>query len=140
MKPIHLDPQHRHELQRRRHDTHDKRVYERLSAVLWIADGKDRFEVATLLGCSVRQLADWLRVFRRQGLDALCTFHDQGDPGNRTPSQVRRLKTEIQTGRFHNADQIRHWIEEIFHVPYSRSGIKDLLHRIGASYHQVTGF
>ena len=42
MKPIHLDPQQRRELERRRHQTPDKRIYERLSAVLWVADAKTR--------------------------------------------------------------------------------------------------
>jgi DNA-binding CsgD family transcriptional regulator len=78
MKLIHLDPRQRQELERRRHETHDKRIYERLSAVLWVADGKTRFEVADLLGCSVRQLAEWLRLFRNRGLDALCTLHTAG--------------------------------------------------------------
>jgi hypothetical protein len=54
MKPIHLDPQQRRELERRRRDKRDKRIFERLSAVLWDADGKTRFEVADLLGRSVR--------------------------------------------------------------------------------------
>jgi transposase len=140
MKPIHLDPQQRQEFQRRRHQTHDKRIYARLSAVLWVADGKTRFEVADLLGCSVRQLAEWLRLFRNRGLDALCTLHHQGDPGNLSAGQVERLKLEISTGRFRNADQIRLWVEEVFGVPYTPSGIKDLLRRAGASYHKVTGF
>src|SRR6202022_2117347 len=47
---------------------------------------------------------------------------------------------EIKTGRFHSADEIRQWVEEAFQVRYTPSGIKDLLHRIGASYHKVTGF
>ena len=62
MKPIHLDPQQRQDLQRRRHETHDKRIFERLSAVLWVADGTTRCEVADLLGRSVRQIAEWLRL------------------------------------------------------------------------------
>jgi transposase len=140
MKPIQLDSQQRQELQRRRHQTHDKRLYERLSAVLWVADGKTRFEVADLLGCSVRQLAEWLRLFRNRGLDALCTLHHQGDPGNLSAGQIERLKQEISTGRFRNSDQIRLWVEETFRVPYAPSGIKDLLRRVGASYHKVTGF
>jgi transposase len=140
MKPLHLDPPQRQELQRRRHQTRDKRLYERLSAVLWIADGKTRFEVADLLGCSVRQLAEWLRRFRNRGLDALCTLHQRGDPGNLSAAQVERLKQEISTGRFRNSDQIRHWVEEVFGVSYTPSGIKDLLRRVGASYHKVTGF
>jgi transposase len=140
MKPIHLDLEQRQELQRRRHQTHEKRIYERLSAILWVADGQTRCHVVDLLGCSLRQLSDWLRLFRNQGLDGLCTLHYQGDPGQLTLPQVQRLKAEIKTGRFHSADQVRAWVEETFQVHYSASGIKDLLHRIGASYHKVTGF
>src|SRR4051794_38227347 len=125
MKPIHLDPKTRQELQRRRRQTHDKRVYERLSAVLWIAKGKSRYEVADLLGRSYRQLSDWLRLFRNKGLDALCTLHYKGDPGRLTPQQVRALKQEIQTGRFHSSDQVRHWLEETCGVAYTPSGIKE---------------
>src|SRR5215472_17562803 len=102
MKPLHLDPQQRQELQRRRRQTHDKRLYERLSAVLWIADGKTRFEVAGLLGGSVRQLAEWLRLFRNRGLDAFCTRHHRGDPGNLSAGQIERLQEEIGTSRFRN--------------------------------------
>jgi transposase len=140
MKPIRLDPQQRQELQRRRRQTPDKRVYERLSAVLWVADGKTRCEVAELLGRSVRQLAEWLRLFRNRGLDALCTLHHRGDPGNLSAGQVEGLKQEISTGRFRSSDQVRLWVEEVFGVSYTASGIKGLLRRIGASYHKVTGF
>src|SRR5262252_6685506 len=140
MKPIHLDPQQRRELERRRHQTPDKRIDERLSAVLWVADGKTRCEVADLLGRSVRQLAEWLRLFRNRGLDALCMLRQGGDPGNLSAGQVERLKQEIGTGRFRNSDQVRLWVEETFGVRYTPSGIKGLLRRVGASYHKVTGF
>src|SRR5215472_7726434 len=140
MKPIHLDPQQRRELERRGHQTPEKRIYERLSDVLWVADGKTRCEVADLLGRSVRQLAEWLRLFRNRGLDALCMLRQGGDPGNLSAGQVERLKQEIGTGRFRNSDQVRLWVEEVFGVRYTPSGIKDLLRRVGASYHKVTGF
>ena len=61
-------------------------------------------------------------------------------PGRLGPAQVKRLKQEIAKGVFHNADQIRTWIEATFGVTYSASGVKDLLRRIGASYHKVSGF
>jgi transposase len=140
MKPIQLDAQQRRELQRRRCETHGKRLYERLPAVLWIAEGKTRCEVADLLGRSVRQLAEWLRLFRNRGLDALCTLRHRGDPGNLSAGQIERLKQEISTGRFRNSDQVRLWVEEAFGVLYTASGIKGLLRRVGASYHKVTGF
>jgi hypothetical protein len=70
MKLIDLDLQQRKEIERRRHATRGRRIYEWLSVVLWVAGGKDRFDVADLLGCSVLQVAEWLRLFRNAGLDA----------------------------------------------------------------------
>jgi len=140
MKPIELTAVQRKEIERRRKDSLDRRVYQRLTAVLAVAGGKTREEVAELLGVSLSQLGEWLRVFRHDGLEALCEIHNKGDPGNLTPQQVERLKAEVSTGCFRNSDQIRHWIASTFSVRYSPSGVKDLLKRIGVTYHKVTGF
>jgi hypothetical protein len=47
MKLIHLDLQQRKEIERRRHATRGRRIYEWLSVVLLVAGGKDRSDVAT---------------------------------------------------------------------------------------------
>src|SRR3954451_23058122 len=140
MTTIRLTPQQRRDVSDRRRHAQDRRVYQRLSAVLWSEDGRSREEIADLLGVSTRQVGQWLRIFRNKGLDELCTLHYQGDPGRLGPAQVGRLKQEIAKGVFHNAEQIRIWVEASFGVAYSISGIKDLLRRIGASYHKVSGF
>ena len=49
------------------------RTVEWLAAVLWVAGGKGHFDVADLPGCSVRQVAEWVRFYRNPGLDAFCT-------------------------------------------------------------------
>src|SRR5215218_7908361 len=125
MKPITLTDEQRKEIERRRKGTLDRRVYQRLTAVLAVASGKSREEVAELLGVSLSQLGEWLRVFRNDGLEALCTFNYKGDPGKLTLHQVARLKTEVSTGCFRNSDQIRHWLQEAFGIAYSSSGVKD---------------
>src|ERR1700710_1310393 len=122
MKPIVLTPEQRREIQQRRKGTLDRRVYQRLTAVLSIAEGKSRDEVAHVLGIGLSQLGEWLRIFRNEGLDALCILHYKGDPGKLTPSQVDRLRDEVSTGRFRNSNQIRHWIKEIFGGVYEPSG------------------
>src|SRR5690349_21872163 len=138
MKIIRLTDQQRREITERRRQAQDRRIYQRLSAVLWCDAGRTREEVAELLGVSARQVGDWLRIYRNKGLDELCTLHYRGDPGRLRPAQVERLRQEIATGAFHNADQVRDWVEEQFGVAYSASGVKDLLHRIGASYHKLS--
>jgi len=139
MKALILTPEQRREIQRRR-KTLDRRVYQRLTAVLAVDAGKSREEVAELLGVSLSQLGEWLRLFRNDGLEALCALHYKGDPGNLTPDQVQQLKDKVGTGCFRNSDQIRSWLKDTFGVSYKPSGVKDLLKRIGISYHQVTGF
>ena len=140
MKTIQLTPKQRKDISERRRSAQDRRIYQRLSAVLWSDAGRTREEIAGLVGVSTRQVGQWLRIFRNKGLDELCTLHYQGDPGRLGPAQVKRLKQEIEKGVFHNADQIRTWIEASFGVTYSASGAKDLLRRIGASFHKVSGF
>src|SRR6059058_448323 len=140
MKTIQLTPHQRNDISERRRQAQDRRVYQRLSAVLWSDDGRTREEIAELVGVSTRQVAQWLRIFRNKGLDELGTLHYQGDPGRLGPAQVKRLKREIETGVFHNAEQIRNWIEATFGVAYSASGVKGLLRRVGASFHKVSGF
>src|SRR5262245_41209085 len=98
MKPIVLTAEQRREIERRRKDTLDRRVYQRLTAVLAVAAGKTREEVAELLGVSLSQLGEWLRSFRNEGLDALCEIHNKGDPGKRTPQQIEQLKAQLSTG------------------------------------------
>ena len=140
MKTIQLTPQQRAEISDRRRRAADRRIFQRLSAVLWIAEGRSREEVAALVGVSTRQVGQWLRIFRNRGLDELCTLHYRGDAGRLRPAQVEQLKQEIARGTFHNAQQVRDWIRQAFGVAYTASGVKDLLHRIGASYHKVSGF
>jgi transposase len=140
MKPIVLSPPQRWDIERRRKETLDRRVYQRLTAILTIAEGKSRAGVAHLLGIGLSQLGEWLRVYRNKGLDALCALHYKGDPGKLTTGQVNQLKEKVSTGCFRNSDQIRHWIESTFGVQYSSTGVKDLLRRIGVSYHKVSGF
>src|SRR3954466_5061534 len=140
MKAIRLTPQQRKDISERRRLAPDRRIYQRLSAVLWGDEGRSREEIADLLGVSTRQVGQWFRIFRNKGLDELGTLHYQGDPGRLGPAQVERPKQEIATGAFHNAEQVRTWVQEILGVAYSVSGIKDLLRRVGASYHKVSGF
>jgi transposase len=140
MKTIHLTPQQRQDIGERRRHAPDRRIYQRLSAVLWSDDGRSREEIAELLGISTRQVGQWFRIVRNKGLDQLCTLHYQGDPGRLGPAQVERLKQEIASGVFYNAEQVRTWVHDTLGVAYSISGIKDLLRRIGASYHKVSGF
>src|SRR4051812_15911061 len=71
MKTIHLDRTQLEDLRRRCKQTLDKRIYQRLTAVLLMDASRSRAEVADILHVSLRQVADWLRLFRNQGVEVL---------------------------------------------------------------------
>jgi transposase len=120
--------------------TKDVRLLKRLLVLQWTDDGRARAEIVKLLGVKPRTIRQWLRLFRTRGLTGLVTLHCHGDPGNLTAAQIDHLKAEIHTGRFHCARQVCTYLKETFAVAYSLSGAKQLLHRIGCSFHQVSGF
>ena len=74
MEPIVLTAEQRKEVERRRKKTLDRRVYQRLTAVLTVAGGHSPEDIAQLLGVELTQLNHWLGVFRDNGLEALCTL------------------------------------------------------------------
>ena len=130
---VSLDAPQRKQIERRRQQTRDYRLAMRLSTVLWRDDGKTETEIAHLLSICTRTVRHWLRLYRTKGLDALCTLHYRGDPGELTASQAEHLRAEIQTGRFRCARQVREWLQATFAVAYSLSGTKRLLQRLGCS-------
>ena len=76
MHPIVLTSAQRREVERRRKKTLDRRIYQRLTAVLTVAAGHTPDDIAHLLGVDLTQLSQWLRVCCNEGLEALCTLAD----------------------------------------------------------------
>ena len=77
MNPIILTAEQRKEIERRRKQTLDRLIYQRLTAVLAVAAGHAPEEVADLLGVGLTRSSEWLRVFRDEGLQALCALADE---------------------------------------------------------------
>src|SRR3954463_7055673 len=119
----------RTEISNTRQCERDARIYQRLSALLWLNDGMTQDQVADPLGVTSRQVRKWVRLFRQQGLEALGTLNYLGGQQKLTDEQVGQLKEQIQAGAFHTTKQVRHWIQEAFGIGYTRGGVTDLLHR-----------
>src|SRR6202020_2436822 len=135
-----LDTILRKRIEKRRRQEGDVRIWRRLSAILWMAEGTTAEEVAARLGVCAKQVRKWLKTFRTYGLDALCELHYKGRTPRLNDAQCDELKQEIAKGNFRTARQIADWINNRFGIEYSESGVKELLKRIDVSYHKVTGF
>lgn len=64
---IQLDRGERKRIEERRHSEKDARIGYRLSALLWLADGRSLDEVASLLGRNVRTIHSWIKLYKKKG-------------------------------------------------------------------------
>jgi transposase len=71
----------RKKIEKLRRKEKDARIHNRLSALLWLADGYTADEVADLLGICARSVKNWLALYCEKGLEALCALEYKGDPG-----------------------------------------------------------
>lgn len=76
-----LDTLVRKKLEKLRRKEKDARLHNRLSALLWLGQGRTPQEVAQLLGVCPRTVGNWLQLYQRGGLTRLLTLDYQGDPG-----------------------------------------------------------
>ena len=76
-----LDTLLRKKIEKLRRKQHDARLHNRLSALLWLGQGRTPEEIAALLGVCPRTVCNWLALYRRGGLAALCSLEYQGDLG-----------------------------------------------------------
>jgi len=76
-----LDTLLRKKLEKLRRKEKDARLHNRLSALLWLGQGRTPQEVAGLLGLCPRTIRNWLQLYQRGGLPGLLTLEYQGDPG-----------------------------------------------------------
>jgi transposase len=130
----------RKQMEKRQRHNNDHRIGIRLLALLWLDEGHTQQQVAHLLDVRSRTVRNWLRLYTKQGLEALCTLQYHGSKGQLSKAQSEQLRDEIQKGQFRSARQVRQWIKDTFGVPYSESGTKKLLQRLGCSFHKASGF
>jgi transposase len=79
--PFTMTTLERKRVEKFRRKERDGRIRDRLSALLWLADGRPSEEVAALLGVCPRTVSNWLALYRAGGLDLLRRLDYQGDPG-----------------------------------------------------------
>lgn len=137
-KGFRLSKKERKDIEKHRKEAWDRRIYRRLCALLWLDDGRTQEEVAELLGVTARTIRDWIKLYRKGGLQQLCVVNNHGRECDLNAEQLEQLREEIQAGRFRCAKQVRRWIEEKFGRTYSLSGTQELLRRLGASFHKTS--
>src|SRR2546421_4603204 len=124
-----LSRSQRDDLERRYKQTAERRISERIQAILLLDAGHNREQVARIVRVNPKTITRWMHLFAREGIDTLCTLLSGGNEANLTPAEQAQfidwLDAQVRTTKEAIA-----WVETTFVVSYTESGMRKLLQRM----------
>ena len=125
----------REDMWRRFKQTDDRRIAERLHAILLLDDGQNAETVSRILHIHPKTLNRWIKTFATGGETALTTFQYVGGDGWLTDVEQHQFTTWLDARVRSTAEAIT-WVREQFGYDYSDSGMRKLLKRLDYRYRQ----
>jgi transposase len=120
---------------RRFKQTDDRRIAERLHAILLLDSGLNADAVSSILHIHPKTIKRWIKAFASGGEDALTSFNYVGGDGWMTDEQLHQFTTWLDADVRSTAEAID-WVEQQFRLSYSESGMRKLLKRLDYRYKQ----
>jgi len=132
-KQFTLSRSQRETMWRRYKQTDDRRIAERLHAILLLDSGQNASSVCSILHLHPNTLKRWVKLFVSGGEEALTTLAYAGGEGNLTAAQLAQLTTWLDSEIRSTAEACT-WVEQQFGVTYTDSGMVKLLKRLDYRY------
>jgi transposase len=117
--------------------TDDRRVAERLHAILLLDSGQNAESVSRMLHVHSKTLKRWAKAFASGGEEALTRFNYVGGDGWLTADQLQQFTLWLDDGVRSTKEAIA-WVNEQFGLDYSESGMLKILKRLDYRYKTYT--
>jgi transposase len=134
-KQFTLSRSQRDSMWRRFKQSDNRRVAERLHAILLLDGGQNAQSVCSILQIHPNTLKRWVKTFVTGGEEALTTLNYAGGDGNLTVAQQQQLVTWLDAEVRSTAEAVA-WVEEQFGLSYTDSGMVKLLKRLDYRFKQ----
>src|SRR5690625_1066279 len=129
-----LQPGYKNLLEEIRSNTLDKRIFVRCSVIISLDAGLGDEAMAISMNIGLRSVHIYIRAFEKSGVDGLLEFNYRGRQQRLDDHEVDCLKKELDQNLYVSREQIQSYILSEWGIEYTRSGVRDLLHRIGYVY------
>ena len=112
----------------------EKRVADRIKAVVLLATGWSAEQVAEVLQVDPNTVRNHFRRYQAGGVEALRNAAYRGSACELSDAELAILDAHLQEHLYPTAKAVAQWVEVTFEVPYTESGMTALLHRLGYVY------
>lgn len=114
--------------------TGEKRLADRIKAVLYLHYGLSYAEIAKLLLFDEVTINRYRKQYQEKGLTGLLELHYAGGRTSLTLSKEAELREYLAANTKRTAKEIVGYVAKTYQVRFSTIGITKLLHRLGFSY------
>jgi transposase len=114
--------------------TREKRLADRIKAILYLHYGLSYVEIAKLLLFDEVTIRRYLKQFEDKGIDGLLEYRYTGGKSRLTVLQETELKEFFKEQTPQTAMEVVNHIQKTYTVNYSVIGVTKLLHRLGFVY------
>jgi len=114
--------------------TREKRLADRIKAVLYVHFGLSYGEIAKLLLFDEVTVRRYCKQFEQKGVDGLLEYRYTGGQTRLTTNQESVLKTFLTDNTKRTAKEIVNHIEKTYGVKFTVIGVTKLLHRLSFTY------
>lgn len=121
-----LEFEHRH--------TTDKPYADRVKTVYLLGNDWSVTKIAEALLIDRETVSNYFKRYRKGGLPAMQKHYAGGTHDALNEEQRQALDRHLREHLYLNAKEIAHYVEQMWHVSYSESGMTQLLHRLGYVY------
>lgn len=112
----------------------DKKVCDRIKAILLLDNGWSYDRIATALLLDSDTIRRYYTMYLDSGKEALLDLNYSGKPCELNQDQVNQLKSYVKENSPTSALEVSIFIKKQFKVEYTTSGVVSLLHRLGFVY------
>lgn len=103
----------------------------KINAVILLGTGWSVEDVANALLLDEKTLRRYVKQYQQGGMDELLETRFHGRSSRLSDQQILRLIEELESKIYLTTDAVIEFVSTEFSVNYSRSGMRDLLHRLG---------
>jgi transposase len=122
-------------LERRYKQTSERRIAERIQAILLLDAGHNREQTARILRVNAKTITRWVQLFVQVDLETYCSLQSGGNDAMLTPEQQQQFCTWLDQ-QVRSTKEAIAWVETSFGVSYTESGMRKLLQRLDYRYKQ----
>jgi transposase len=134
IKQLNLLTKQKEELKSLHRSVGDKRIADRIKAIILFSDGYSKSEIEKILLIERRSIGKYIKRYVEKGIDALLVLNYRGSAPKLSQEEMRLLRKELNDNLYCTAAEVCDFVKKRFKKSYKPESMVKLLNRIGFSY------